>query len=1133
MNEIKSTSSLIGRLRAVLLKQRLVLFSAGLVGTVTVVVGIWVLLSLLAHVMVLPVWLKVGLLVISGLASLWVFWKHAVVRLFSGDVDGVAVRLEEKNPDLKGRLIAAVQFARMKTTPGYSRELIEANERQALSEAGLVRFNEVISFYPLWRFVRLLAGAAVVAVLLLVLMPGFFSYSYEVYSKATTRVAPPLSYEVVPIPESGEWVKYRDIEIGAAVFGWRLPQNATVHYRFAGGQWQKTRVDLRSKPIVSRAGGDSLAFGVMLRQVNKSFDYYVEAGRVSSEIQRIDVVDRPRVNQIKLAVFYPDYTGLPPTTIEENNGSFSAVVGSRANLRIGANLPVTQAELVFDDSSRTPLKITGKTGETSLRIEKSRVYYIELVDHLGETNPDPIEYHITAVPDEYPSVEVLYPGFNANLSDEMMIPFKVHIYDDYGFSSLALKYQVVTGGEASDENVAVIHYPETIKTEGEVSFNWDLSSFALYPGDYVTYYFEVADNDRITGPKVSRSRQYIARLPSLDEMISQTEQENQQRIVDTESMVKSGKDLARRLQEAVRKLEAETQASRKADWQQQKELEAIAEKNLDMLDQIEKMAEQMQSSLEQLNENSLMSRQIMEKLQEIQKLFEEVATPEMREAQKRLMEALKKMDPKEMQEALKDFQLSQEDLMERLERTLALLKRMQVEQKMEAMIRQAEQLVEQQTKMNEKTDASSAEQLPQYSKSEDDIRAALEQLKDQVAELKQLLEEAGMQESSEAQKFAEAVESTDADKNMKQMSGAMQKEQKESAMSEGDQALSKLFEMLDEMQQQQAAMQGGDSEKMQRALRRAADDANYLSINQEDLLDEVSDLGPRSQVIRDLAAPQQDVQSACNGLRRTIEELGQASPFVAAELMILMDRAGASMDMSVELLDSRRGAAAMQQQREAMAILNKVSLRLMESLDRQQQCQNPRQCNSPIPKHESMCNKQQMLNNETQKMCNNPKMSSEAKQQMRVGMERLAGEQASIRKSIEELEREFGQSRQILGRLDDIASEMKKVEEALASGEAGQETTERQLKIFSRMLEATRSMQRKDYTEQRQATSAENDVFYVPPSLSSEMLEGQGDIEDRLQRYLGDEYPAQYEEQIKAYFRALLQLQYQTQPQGR
>jgi hypothetical protein len=140
-------------------------------------------------------------------------------------------------------------------------------------------------------------------------------------------------------------------------------------------------------------------------------------------------------------------------------------------------------------------------------------------------------------------------------------------------------------------------------------------------------------------------------------------------------------------------------------------------------------------------------------------------------------------------------------------------------------------------------------------------------------------------------------------------------------------------------------------------------------------------------------------------------------------------------------------------------------------------------------------------------------------------LQKLAGEQGSIRKSMEQLAQEFGNSRQILGRLDDIAKDMKDIEEGLASGEVGDEVTQRQLKVLSRMLEASRSLQRRDFSEQRKADAAMENPLYIPPSLSAELLNDKVQLEDRLRQFLGTGYPAQYEEQIKAYFRALLKAQ--------
>jgi hypothetical protein len=531
--------------------------AGGIITTLIALVVTSVLLSLLAGLMVLPVWLKVSLLVLASTLAGYLFVRYGLIRLWRGNIDSMAVRLEDKHPELKGRLIAAIQFARMQKSPGYSAELMAMTEQQALARSARLNFGEAVSLYPVLRAGRVFAVAAVLAVAMLLLAPGLFTYSYEVYSHPTEEIAPPLGYRLVPFPGSVEWVKYRDIEIGAVLYGDRFPDEAAIHYRLVGGSWQQTRIDLSKVNRTTWGQSDSTRVATRLRQINRSFDYYVEAGRLKTEVQKVDVVDRPRVEGIKLSIFYPEYTELPPTVIDENNGSFSAVVGSRVNMQLETNLPVQAAELVFSDSSRAPMKVAGKSAETALRVDSSRAYYVRLTDHLGEENPDPIEYYMTAIPDEFPSIDVLSPGFDVNLSDEMLLPLKVRIFDDFGFSSLVLKYTLYSQRQMSDEHVAVLHFSDRIKTEGDVSFNWDMDQFSLYPGDYVIYRFEVADNDRISGPKVTATRQFVARLPSLEEIIAETEAESAQRIDRTENLLKSGREIAERMKNVARKLQAQ------------------------------------------------------------------------------------------------------------------------------------------------------------------------------------------------------------------------------------------------------------------------------------------------------------------------------------------------------------------------------------------------------------------------------------------------------------------------------------------------------------------------------------------------------------------------------------------------
>ncbi len=1139
MTRIQSTNDLIRKLKSELLRQRLVFFAAGLMAVAAVLVGVALILAVIAQVWVLPVWLKISFLSISGLATAWLLYRKAIRRLFYGNIDSTALALEAAHPGLKGRLIAAVQFSRMKLPEGYSPDLVKAVEAQVLGETDQIDFGRVVTLHPLLRAGRDFVIAGLVAVLLLVVAPGFFGYAFEVYSNPTTRVAPPVGYLLKAVPGSTEWVKYRDITVSGVLLGERFPGKASLHHRLAGGSWQKTEYDVTTLPRTVTATGDSVIFGTTFRQADRSFDYYVEAGDLRSEVYHVDVVDRPRITGLSLSIFYPSYTGLPPVTINENNGSFSAVVGSRVNMKIETNLPVSSAEMVYDDSSRQAMTVDQRTAETSLKVDKSIGFHIELLDHLGEKNPDPIEYYVTAVPDQYPTVDVIQPGFDVNLNDDMVLPLKVRIFDDYGFTSLVMKYVQVSGGKASDENVAVLHFSDKIKTEGDIDFNWALDALALFPGDYVNYYFEVADNDNISGPKIGRSRHYIARLPSLEEIVAQTEQESIKRVENVENLIKSGKDLSRRLKEAARKLESQTNTNQTADWQQQKELEQIAQQNLDMTDQVQKLADQMDKSLDKMEDNSLMSREIVEKLREIQKLFEEVATPEMKEAQKKMMEMLKDMDQQQLQQAMKDFELSQDELLQRLERTLALLKKMQVQAKMEAMVRQAEELLRKQDKVNEKTDSTSKESLADLSKSEKENEDALKSLKTETDKLREMMKDAQLEQSTDAQKFADAVEKTDADQNMAEMSQSLQNQDKPRASSSGKQSSSKLAKMLDQMRQAQMAMNQNDSEEIKKRMRLAIDHASNLSEDQEAEIRKAQEIAPGAMTLRDLAPAEKDLAQASAGLNRTVAELGKLSPFVAAEIQSLVGNAIQNMDMATSALSDKRAAEGVQYQTEAMATLNRAATRLMESMDQLNQCENGSKCDKGMAKMESLCNKQNQLNQTSQGMCNNPGQGGTPSQspqgeELRRGMQRLAAEQGSIRKSMQQLDQEFGGSRQILGRLDDIAKEMKDVEEELQNGTAGPQTTERQLKIFSRMLEATRSLQRKDFTEQRQATTATQQPVLVPRDLPAGLLDDRLEIEDRLQRFLGENYPPQYEEQIKAYFRALLKAEadQRRQPSG-
>ena len=1123
MEEFKKIESLRNRINKTLLKERGILCFAGILGMIAGVLSIAIILSLLAKIVILPVWVKIILLVFSGVVLLYLFWKFIFLRLLEGSIEHTALRLEKKFPELKGRLIAALQFSSWKEdeASGLSYDLMVATLLQAEEKCRNLNFSETISVYPVWRNLRSAGIAAVAAVLLLLIFPGLFSHSYEVYSRPTELVTPPLGYNLSNYPGNITAVKYRDIDIGAIIKGDKFPDKATIYYRFLDGNWQKTELEMTKVKKAVSSLGDSALILTTVKQARRPMDYYVRAGRIETQTAHIEVVDRPRVTGIKLSLYYPDYTGLPPMVIDENDGSISAVIGTRVNMKIEANLPVQKAEMAFSDSSRSPFEINGLTAEQSFKIDRDRNYIIHLVDNQGEENPDPIEYHITAVPDEYPVIEVIRPGVDINLNEDMTVPLLLRISDDYGFSSLVLKYNIFANGEKGEDMVAVLHFSDRIKTEGEINFNWNLEPLNLQPSDFVQYHFELADNDRISGPKVTLSRNYIARFPSLDEIISQTEQDENQNINQSEEYLKAHKELAERMKNLARKIDQERKGTdQKLSWQHQKELEEIANKEEKISDQMKESANKMNEMIKKMEENSLTSREILEKLMEIQKLFEEVATPEMKEARLKLMEALKNMDPKELESAIKDFQLSQEEMMKRLERTIALLKKMKIEQKVNALTELAKEIAANQEKMNNSVSESKKEQLPSLAPGEQKVKSQLDNLKEQVNDFRKMLNEIPYKKAEEADKFCSAVEQNDAGQNMDNMSQQLSAKEKDSSMEEGKKALSKLLALLDSMQKGQSNMCKGSDSEIADKIRESIDDINYLSGNEEILIDKASGMKWESEVLRDLAAQQQVLKESVGGLANKVAEMGKESPFIAAELEELVQRAMGNMDLSIDKFSDRRGAEGKGFQQEALFNLNRAAVRMLDALEAQSKCNKGGSCNKPNQKLNSLCQKQDMLNQQTQSQCQNPKDISPSNKE---GLRRLASEQEGIRKSLQQLQQEFGNGKEVLGRIDAISDEMKKIVEELSDGQVGQETLERQLKVYSRMLDASRTLQRKDFTEQRKAEVGKDIIRNSPADLSGNQLGDGLNMEDKLRQFMDEGYPPEYEQHIKAYFKALLE----------
>jgi hypothetical protein len=325
------------------------------------------------------------------------------------------------------------------------------------------------------------------------------------------------------------------------------------------------------------------------------------------------------------------------------------------------------------------------------------------------------------------------------------------------------------------------------------------------------------------------------------------------------------------------------------------------------------------------------------------------------------------------------------------------------------------------------------------------------------------------------------------------------------------------------MQDAQMALSQQMGQQMAEEMRKALDDVFYLTDKQEEILGDVGRYEMQSSELRKLAEEQRVLQSQASGLRQKLVDMAKESIFMQSQIDKLMKQCTSGMNRSTSSLTEMRASQATGSQRDAIQSLNQASRVIMESLNSQKQCNSS--CNKPnqsmFQKMNKMCKQQKRINQQSQNMCNNPNQRGQGDKSM---MERLAAEQSAVRKSVRQLQEELGDRKQIKGRLENMAEEMRRVVEALERGGLTGETLERQKKIYQRMLDFQLAMERQDYSEVRRADRAEQILRMGPDPLDEAAQIGSESYERRLQKFLEEGYPPEYEEIIKDYFKAIMEV---------
>jgi hypothetical protein len=1074
--------------------------------------GLW-----LNSLFVFPVEARIGYLAIASLVLISIISYFCLKPIFyPPNLESLSLRLEDKFPELNNRLIAALQLAKnLEENPeGYSTEMIEAVIDQADLTTQKLDLQRIIDKNPVKKMGRVTGSLAIISLLFALVFPTAFRNSLIIFSHPLTEFVSPQKFFFVISPGTAEVVKYSDVKIKINVEG-EKPKKINLCWRNEGAKWNEEKL-VKVKDQQASVESD---FSFDFKELKRSFDYYAEAEGVKSEQYRINVVDKPRVIGLRLTFNYPRYTQLKTQVVDENDGNINAIVGTKVQIEAKSNKELSQANIFFSDSTKSNMKIKGATAIGEILVRKDDSYHIEVWDSLGNKNQDPIEYKITKTDDQDPTVEILEPGHDQDLSENMRVPLLIRISDDYGFSSLRLSYQIVSGGEEKEEKEIKIEFANNNRTAMDVEYLWNLSSFPLVPGDLVKYKAIIFDNDTFLGPKKGESKTFSVRLPSLDEIVTEVEKEQGGQVEDLETLLKGQRDLKKKLEDLSRELDRPT-GKLDLDWQKRQQMEDILEKQQKLASDLKNLAQRMDQNIQKIEENKLAALETLEKLSEIRKLMEEIMTPDMKEAMRKLAEALKNLDPELLKQAMEKMKISQEELLKRLDRTIALLKRMQAEQKLENLIKMAERMAQTQDETNQNAQASEKEKLPELSDKEKELKQDLNDFENKLKEFADLAKELSLLPPQDLDELQNMPEKSGVKNDMDQMISQLSEMNKSGALNSGKNCSKKLKEITDRLGLTQEKMQLKMKKEIADAIKKSLYDVFDLSDTQEGLFQQVEQMETADMELRTLARDQQNLKAGAIRVAEDLDTLAQKTIFIDSDTRRFMALSLARMDNATRNLEERNQEKTSDEQKEAIYDLNVTARKLMQSLNDAQKSCSGSGMEQMFKQLQGMCNKQSDINQETEQsgMCNKPGGFSLSEQ---ATLQRLAAEQEAVQKSLSQLEKEFGNRSEILGRMGDLGDEMKKVTGDLERLQVDQSTIDRQNKILSRLLDAEKSMRERDFSKQRRAEVGEDVSRPSPKELPSDLLQPGQVAKDDLSKFMDEAYPKEYEQLIKDYFKAL------------
>ena len=857
-----------------------------------------------------------------------------------------------------------------------------------------------------------------------------------------------------------------------------------------------------------------------LPPVTRARDYAVRVASVQSRRYHIGLLGRPQPVSFAFEYRSPAYARLPAQSGTSTSGDVAALRGSTAAVEVTFDRDIESLDVRLPGGARaewtavTPRRWHGtlpvrEDGEWSLRASAA--------SGAGE-----YQYRVSALPDAPPVISVLTPRGDQDLPAGSRVPFDVLVQDDLGLTDLRLQYRKESAQPWRDVSLSAF---QGEPREAHVAADWDAAALALLPGESGSFRFVVRDNDRIGGPASAASAEFHLRFPSMSELYSGLDRRQESVQQSLQQVAEHARELQKQLDQLDR--QQPRPGATPPQYERTEEMRKALERQKDLAKQIDQATEDTRTSMTDAAERQAFRQDLQDKLHQMSELMRQIQSPEFRDAMKRMQEALEKMDHTAMEQTLPKLREQNKDLLKSLERSLALLKQMRDEERMDALAKRAEELKARQDAMNRehaaqaKPDAAHRPEAGGTDKNLAERQRAAARQSEQLA--KDARDAAQQTESPDAkQDLQDAAQQLEQKAAAQQQSAAQQAEsgQSQQASQSGEQASESLQQAGQKMNRSSQSAQAQRSARQLAAVRRSTRD--LVSVGQEASQNMQGSGSEQGQADR-----QTDLSDGVARVADSLAALGRETPVLSPQVQEALGRAMTGLSKSGRDLAQGDRARGQAEGRSAGSALGEAIQALrgaeagMCNKPGSKPGGGPGEAMSPGERVGQMGQKQGQLNERSRQLAERLSQATRLSPGDQAEMRRLADEQARLRSELEDIQGDDATRHQLLGRLDQARKEMQEAEEMIRQGNTGPELEDHQTHILSRLLDAARSINRRDYDPEREAQRADDIVRTSPAPLPGALLRVNDRARSDLMKADADRYPAQYRALIERYLQRL------------